>query len=130
MLRPPMSTSSRPAESNGRVTVPATLLTGFPGSGKTTLLNRILADGRMKGAAVVINEFGSVSVDHHLVHKGPERYIVRTTGCLCCTATSDARTSLFALEEMARRREAPAFDRVIVEATGLSRAAARLLARS
>ena len=55
----------------------------------------------MKGAAVVINEFGSVSVDHDLVHNGSERYMVTTTGCLCCTATSGVRTSLFELQEMA-----------------------------
>ncbi|WP_084175161.1 CobW family GTP-binding protein [Afifella pfennigii] len=104
----------------GRDTIPVTLLTGFLGSGKTTLLNRMLADGRMKGAAVVINEFGSVAVDHDLVHKGSERYVVTTTGCLCCTATSDVRTSLFELQEMARRGDAPPFDRVIVETTGLA----------
>lgn len=97
-----------------------TLLTGFLGSGKTTLLNQMLIDPRMKHAAVIINEFGSVAVDHDLVHKGSERYVVTTTGCLCCTATSDVRTSLFEVQEMVRRDDAPPFDRVVVETTGLA----------
>lgn len=80
----------------------------------------MLADERMKGAAVIINEFGSTAVDHDLVHKGSERYVVTTTGCLCCTATSDVRTSLFELQELVRKGEAQPFDRVIVETTGLA----------
>jgi len=100
--------------------VPVTLLTGFLGSGKTTLLNALLTDARMKSTAVVINEFGSVPVDHDLVHPGSERYVVTTAGCLCCTATSDVRTSLFELDELSRRGTLPSFDRVVVETTGLA----------
>jgi G3E family GTPase len=103
-----------------QTTIPVTLLTRFLGSGKTTLLNQMLADRRMRHAAVIINEFGSVSLDHDLVHKGSERYVVTTTGCLCCTATSDVRTSLFELQEMVHRGEAHPFDRVIVETTVIS----------
>lgn len=115
-----MSASFLSAGNAGRQTIPVTLLTGFLGSGKTTLLNRMLADERMKGAAVVINEFGSVAVDHDLVHRGSERYVVTTSGCLCCTATSDVRSSLFDLQEMVSKGEAHPFDRVIVETTGLA----------
>jgi G3E family GTPase len=120
MTVPATTSSPRPVVGGARTPIPVTLLTGFLGSGKTTLLNRMLDDTRMKRTAVVINEFGSVSVDHHLVHRGSERYVVTTTGCLCCTATSDVRTSLFELQEMVRRGDADAFDRVIVESTGLA----------
>lgn len=101
-------------------TIPVTLLTGFLGSGKTTLLNSLLSDERMRDAAVIVNEFGSVSVDHDLVHAGSERYVVTSTGCLCCTATSDVRTSLSELQEMAHLRGSRPFSRVIVETTGLA----------
>ena len=45
---------------------PVTILTGFLGSGKTTLLNRALRDPAMARTAVVINEFGEISLDHVL----------------------------------------------------------------
>ncbi|GGA53832.1 CobW family GTP-binding protein [Pelagibacterium lentulum] len=101
-------------------TLPVTLLTGFLGSGKTTLLNRMLADPGMQKAAVVVNEFGSVAIDNDLVHKGTERYFLTTTGCLCCNATSDIRTSLYELNDMVVAQAVPRFDRVVIETTGLA----------
>lgn len=100
--------------------VPVTLLTGFLGSGKTTFLNEILADPRMAGAAVIINEFGTVPIDHHLVRSGSENYFRTTSGCICCTATNDIRISLHELHEARLRGEIPPVSRVIVETTGLA----------
>ncbi|MFB9952202.1 CobW family GTP-binding protein [Rhizobium puerariae] len=99
---------------------PVTLLTGFLGSGKTTLLNGLLSSPRMRDAAVIVNEFGTVPIDHDLVHAGSERYFRTTTGCICCTATSDIRASLFELHEACRREEIPAVSRVVIETTGLA----------
>ena len=100
--------------------VPVILLTGFLGSGKTTLLNEILVDPRMAGTAVIINEFGTVPIDHGLVRIGSERYFRTTTGCICCTATSDVRVSLYKLHEARLRTEVPPVTRVIIETTGLA----------
>ena len=47
--------------------IPVSILTGFLGAGKSTLLNRLLKDPAMKDAAVIVNEFGDVGIDHHLV---------------------------------------------------------------
>ena len=110
--------AKKPLKASG--TTPVILLTGFLGSGKTTLLNRLLADDRMAGTAVVVNEFGSISVDHDLVHPGREGYVATSTGCLCCTASSDVRASLFELYEARRKGEIPDFKRVIIETTGLA----------
>lgn len=109
-----------PVPEIGAEPIPVVLLTGFLGSGKTTLLNSLLADDRMRETAVVINEFGSIPVDHDLIHEGREGYIITSTGCLCCTATSDVRTSLYELHEARKKAEIPAFKRVIIETTGLA----------
>ncbi|MBB4166624.1 G3E family GTPase [Rhizobium sp. BK538] len=100
--------------------VPVVLLTGFLGSGKTTLLNELLADPAMTDSAVIVNEFGSVPIDHALVKVGSERYFRTTTGCICCTATSDVRASLFELHEARRLGEIAPFSRVLIETTGLA----------
>lgn len=100
--------------------IPVTLLTGFLGSGKTTLLNDILADARMAGTAVIVNEFGTVPIDHDLVRTGSETYFRTTTGCICCTATSDIRASLHELHEAWMRSEILPFQRVVIETTGLA----------
>ncbi|WP_138466036.1 GTP-binding protein [Poseidonocella sp. HB161398] len=99
---------------------PVFLLTGFLGAGKTTLLNRLLEDPALADTALVINEFGLVAVDHDLVRKGSERASVTTTGCICCSAGSDLRSSLDELLALRRKGGLPPFSRVIVETTGLA----------
>jgi Flp pilus assembly CpaF family ATPase len=42
--------------------IPATVVTGFLGSGKTTLINRILREQHGRKLAVIVNEFGEVSI--------------------------------------------------------------------
>ena len=46
---------------------PLFIVTGFLGSGKTTLLNRMLRHPSLKDAAVLVNEFGDVGLDHFLI---------------------------------------------------------------
>lgn len=99
---------------------PVFLLTGFLGAGKTTLLNRILENPGFHDTALIINEFGLVPVDHDLVHEGNEQAVVTTTGCICCTAGSDLRSSLDQLLVGRRDGSLPPFSRVIVETTGLA----------
>lgn len=107
---------------SGRITeqIPVFLLTGFLGAGKTTLLNRILENPAFHDTALIVNEFGLVPVDHDLVREGRERPVVTTTGCICCTAGSDLRSSLDELLVGRRDGSLPPFSRVIVETTGLA----------
>lgn len=100
--------------------LPVYLLTGFLGAGKTTLLNRLMQDDGLKDSALVINEFGLVPIDHDLVQEGREAPMVTTTGCICCTAGSDLRSSLNQLLEGRKSGALPPFSRVIIETTGLA----------
>ncbi|WP_321815658.1 MULTISPECIES: GTP-binding protein [unclassified Paraburkholderia] len=100
--------------------VPVTLLTGFLGSGKTTLLSRLLADPRMQRTAVVINEIGEIGLDHLLVGRPDDDTYLLKSGCVCCNMKSDLSETLKSLRRRAASGELPAFDRIVVETTGLA----------
>lgn len=99
---------------------PVTLLTGFLGSGKTTLLNRILRAPAAGETAVLINEFGAVSIDHLLVREASENMIVMANGCICCSVAGDMVQALRELYFKRAANEIPAFRRVVIETTGLA----------
>ena len=69
--------------------IPVAILTGFLGARKTSLLNSLLKDEILSNAAVIINEFGDVPLDHLLVEKSDENIIELASGCLCCTIRGD-----------------------------------------
>ena len=100
--------------------IPVTLLTGFLGAGKTTLLNHLLRQPQMDGSAVLINEFGAVGVDHHLVEKVDESLVVLDSGCICCSVQGDLVRALKGLFMRALRRELKGMHRVLIETTGLA----------
>ncbi|HHW62589.1 MAG TPA: GTP-binding protein [Rhodocyclaceae bacterium] len=100
--------------------IPVTILTGFLGAGKTTLLNHLLRQPQMEGCAVLINEFGAVGVDHHLVEKVDESLVVLDSGCICCSVQGDLVRALKGLFMRALRRELKGLRRVLIETTGLA----------
>src|SRR5882762_9541057 len=100
--------------------LPVTLLTGFLGSGKTTLLNAWLRSPELADAAVIVNEFGEVGIDHALIASSSDHTIELSTGCLCCTVRGDLVDTLRELEVQRVKGEVRAFDRVVIETTGLA----------
>jgi G3E family GTPase len=101
--------------------IPVSVLTGFLGSGKTTLLGHLLRQPELSRAAVIINEFGEIGLDHELVEKSEDSVIALTTGCLCCKVRSDLTQTM---HDLLRRRDAGAvpkgFDHIIIETSGLA----------
>jgi G3E family GTPase len=100
--------------------LPVSLITGFLGSGKTTLLNRLLRHEAMSDSAVIINEYGEVSLDHLLVERVDGEVAVLASGCICCTIRSDLEETLRTLLVRRDRGEVPPFRRILVETTGLA----------
>ncbi|TXI02400.1 MAG: GTP-binding protein [Pseudorhodobacter sp.] len=100
--------------------ISVTILTGFLGSGKTTLLKRVLSEAHGEKIAVIENEFGEESIDADiLVADGQEQIIQMTNGCICCSIRDDLRSTLTMLATKRFNGEL-AFDRVIIETTGLA----------
>ncbi len=93
---------------------PVTVLTGYLGAGKTTLLNRILSEPHGRRYAVVVNEFGEIGIDNHLVVNADEEVFEMNNGCICCTVRGDL---IRIIGGLMKRKD---FDGIIVETTGLA----------
>ncbi|WP_051237309.1 CobW family GTP-binding protein [Ottowia thiooxydans] len=106
--------------SSDRARIPVALLTGFLGSGKTTLLNRWLREPALANAAVIVNEFGDIGIDHNLIASSNDNTIELSTGCLCCTVQGDLVETLRDLLDKRSRGAVRAFDRVVIETTGMA----------
>jgi len=96
--------------------LPVILLTGFLGAGKTTLLLRWLEEAPSTGRriGIVMNEFGSESVDGQLVRRPGITVTQVDGGCVCC-APDDSLDR--ACRSMAREGQC---DDIVIETSGLA----------
>jgi G3E family GTPase len=98
------------------------IVTGPLGSGKTTVVNRLLKReiAEHRKVAVLINEFGTVSVDGSLVDaERPELAGIANlvNGCVCCSLRGDVIATLAAWCELPENQRP---ERVVLETTGLA----------
>ena len=100
--------------------IPVSILTGFLGAGKSTLLNRLLRDPALADAAVIINEFGEIGIDHLLVERSGDSVIELANGCLCCTVRGALIDTLADLIDRMQTGRIKPISRVIIETTGLA----------
>lgn len=96
--------------------IPVNIISGFLGSGKTTAIVKLLGN-KTNGEqwAVIINEFGKVSIDGQTLKSGSEAGTVFeiSGGCICCSATGYFR------ENLDRIIQSGNYSRIIIEPSGL-----------
>ena len=101
--------------------IPVTIVTGFLGSGKTTLITSLLRHTPDQRLAVLVNEFGEVSIDGALLRSAGEESGCGVeihdlpNGCICCTVQDDFLPMMKRLQE--RKHE---IDHVLIETSGLA----------
>jgi G3E family GTPase len=108
------------ATANGHGPIPILVVSGFLGSGKTTLLRNLLLHPEAGEIAVIVNEFGEVGIDHHLVRKTDVRTTLLRNGCVCCSMRDDLSEALRQLLSQRERGTIARFGRVVIETTGLA----------
>ena len=100
--------------------IPVSIVTGFLGAGKTSLLNGLLKDPLLSNAAVIVNEFGEIGLDHLLMEKSDDTVFEMASGCLCCTIRGDLIDTMRNLLERRAAGSLKRFDRIVIETTGLA----------
>lgn len=95
--------------------LPVTVIGGYLGSGKTTLINHLLRNANGVRLAVLVNEFGELSIDEDLIEAEDDGLMSISGGCVCCAYGSDM---IGVLEDI--RDAEPGFDHVLLEASGVA----------
>lgn len=99
--------------------IPVTIVTGFLGSGKTTLLRSLIEHRQTRRLALLINEFGEVSIDGALMRKSADGNHVNIHdfphGLI---AYGDDELFIPTMKAIAARRAS--VDHVLIETSGLA----------
>ena len=92
---------------------PAVIITGYLGSGKTTLLRRLIEKSQQR-LAIIINEFGELSVDSQIIMGKNVKIAELPGGCVCCSLVGEFEAAVKEIIETVRP------DEIVVETTGLA----------
>ncbi|CAB3792799.1 CobW family GTP-binding protein [Pararobbsia alpina] len=102
-----------------RAPLPVTVVTGFLGAGKTTLLSNLLHETKGRRLAIVVNEFGEVSIDGALLRdhqRGTEVQVQDVANGLL--AYGDDALFMPLMAQLHARRDL--IDHVVIETSGLA----------
>ena len=92
------------------------VISGFLGAGKTTAIIKLLEQkNKSEKWAVIVNEFGEVSIDFMtlLEYSEPGEVYDISGGCICCTAKTYFHRNLSRIVQEKK------YNRIIIEPTGL-----------
>lgn len=95
--------------------LPVTIIGGYLGAGKTTLVNHMLRHANGRRLAVLVNEFGELSIDEDLIEAEEDDLISIAGGCICCSFGSDLTAALMDLAKLNPRPY-----HVLIEASGVA----------
>lgn len=96
--------------------IPVNIISGFLGSGKTTAILQLLAQKTDEEQwAVVINEFGKISIDSQTIRSSSHSGTVYdiSGGCICCSARG------YLYENLSKIVQTGNYSRIIIEPSGL-----------
>lgn len=87
---------------------PIAIVTGSLGSGKTTLL-RHLIETVSKRMAILMNEFGEISIDNQIIEGNNIRMTELGGGCVCCSLAGEFDSFGYRLDVALNRQKFEAF---------------------
>jgi G3E family GTPase len=96
--------------------IPVNIITGFLGAGKTTTIIKILNQKTTNEQwAVIINEFGKISIDSQTLRSSSEagKVFDISGGCICCSAKGYFHENLTEIIQTGK------YSRIIIEPSGL-----------
>ena len=95
--------------------MPVIVIGGFLGAGKTSVVNHLLRNANGKKIAILVNDFGEISIDANLIESAEKNIWHVAGGCICCNYGSDLIGSLNDIDSNANT-----FDLVLIETSGVS----------
>lgn len=99
---------------------PISVISGFLGAGKTTLLRKIIAQLDRK-FAIIMNEFGEIGIDTHVIQGKNVDVVELAGGCVCCSLIGEFQD---AVREVIEKYHP---EIIIVETTGVAEPDALIL---
>ena len=99
--------------------LPTLVIGGYLGAGKTTLVNHLLRHAGGRRIAVLVNDFGEISIDADLIEGADGEVLSLAGGCICCSFGADL---VGALQRLAAREPRP--ELVLLECSGVGLPAA------